>query len=107
VVKHATRILPLFRGDCSSAVELEIRVPEHRLREVIAVALETKGLLTLKEVARVLGVTPWVAYRLARERRLPGLVRLGQRRVYVRRAVLESWLQGKDNEQKVEVEIWP
>jgi predicted DNA-binding transcriptional regulator AlpA len=107
VVKHATRILPLFRGDCSSAVEPEIGVPEHRLREVIAVDLEMKGLLTLKETARVLGLSLWKTYDLARRRKLPGLVRLGERRIYVRRAILESWLQGKDQEQKDESVVWP
>ena len=98
----------LFRGDCSSAVEPEIGVPEHRLREVIAVAVEMKGLLTLKETARVLGLSPWVTYSLARQGKLPGLVRLGERRVYVRRAVLESWLRGENPaKDKDEVEIWP
>jgi excisionase family DNA binding protein len=76
--------------------------------EVIAMALETKGLLTLKEVARLLGLTPWVAYRLARERRLPGLVRLGERRVFVRRAILESWLRGESPARdKDESVVWP
>ena len=55
----------------------------------------------------MLGVSQWVAYNLARQGRLPGLVRLGERRLYVKRRVLEAWLQGKDREQKAEVEIWP
>jgi excisionase family DNA binding protein len=77
--------------------------------EVIAMTTtrEDKQLLSIREAARVLGLTPWVAYRLARERRLPGLVRLGERRVYVRRAILEAWLQGKDQEQKDESMVWP
>jgi predicted DNA-binding transcriptional regulator AlpA len=107
-VKHTARILPHFRGDCSSAVEPEIGVLEHRLREVIAVDLEMKGLLTLKETARVLGLSLWKTYDLARRRKLPGLVRLGERRIYVRRAILESWLRGESpTKDKDEVEIWP
>jgi excisionase family DNA binding protein len=66
-----------------------------------------KQLLSIREVSKLLGVSMYVAYDLARKGRLPGLVRLGERRVYVRRAVLERWLQGKDNGQKDEVEIWP
>ena len=69
--------------------------------------LEMKGLLTLKETARVLGLSLWKTYDLARRRKLPGLVRLGERRIYVRRAILESWLQGKDQEQKDESVVWP
>jgi hypothetical protein len=35
-------------------------------------------------------------------------VRLGERRVYVRRAVLEAWLRGESpTKDKDEVEIWP
>jgi excisionase family DNA binding protein len=78
--------------------------------EVIAMTTtrEDKQLLSIREAARVLGLTPWVAYRLARERRLPGLVRLGERRIYVRRAALEAWLRGENpTKDKNEVEIWP
>jgi hypothetical protein len=55
----------------------------------------------------VLGLSLWKTYDLARRRKLPGLVRLGERRIYVRRAILESWLQGKDQEQKDESVVWP
>jgi excisionase family DNA binding protein len=52
-------------------------------------------LITVKEAARELGVSPWVVYRLVRENLLPGVVRLGKRRVVLRRDVVEAWLRGE------------
>ena len=51
-----------------------------------------KELMTIPEVAQVLGLSRRAVYRLARLGLLPGIVRLG-RRVFVRRAYLENWLR--------------
>jgi excisionase family DNA binding protein len=51
-------------------------------------------LVSVKEVANELGLSRWSTYRLIREGRLPGVVRAGQRRVFVRRDVLDAWLRG-------------
>jgi len=66
-----------------------------------------KQLLSIREVSKLLGVSMYVAYDLARKGRLPGVVRLGERRLYVRRAVLESWLRGESLVQKDESVVWP
>jgi len=71
------------------------------------VDLEMKGLLTIRETARLLGLSPWVAYRLAREGKLPGLVRLGGRRLFVKRKVLEAWLKSDGQEKDVVEVSWP
>jgi excisionase family DNA binding protein len=58
------------------------------------------GLLSIREAARMLGLSPYSTYVLARRGKLPGLVRLGARRLYVKRTVLEQWLRGEPREPK-------
>jgi excisionase family DNA binding protein len=57
-----------------------------------------RALLTVPEAAALAGLSKAVAYRLAAEDRLPGLLRLPGRRMRVRRRVLEAWLAGDDGE---------
>ena len=53
-----------------------------------------KPLLTVAEAARMMGLSCSTGYELARAGELPGHVELLGRR-YVRRAVLEAWLDGQ------------
>jgi excisionase family DNA binding protein len=55
-----------------------------------------RALLSISEAAAVAGLSTSVAYRLARQDRLPGLVRLPGRQLLVRRPVLEAWLTGRE-----------
>jgi excisionase family DNA binding protein len=57
-----------------------------------------RALLTVPEAAALAGLSKAVAYRLAAEDRLPGLLRLPGRRLRVRRRVLEAWLAGDDGD---------
>jgi excisionase family DNA binding protein len=58
-------------------------------------------LAKVSEVAEELGVSRWVVYRLAREGTLPGVARIGKRRIVIRRDILEAWLrEGVDASQK-------
>jgi excisionase family DNA binding protein len=50
-------------------------------------------LLRVRELARRLGVSRRVAYELVARGVVPGVVRVG-RAVYVRRRVLQAWLEG-------------
>ena len=54
-----------------------------------------KPLLSVAEAGRELGIRTTTAYEWARRGELPGLVRHGGR-FYVRRAVLEAYIQGTD-----------
>jgi excisionase family DNA binding protein len=54
-----------------------------------------RALLSVPEAAALAGVSKSVAYRLARQDRLPGLVRVPGRQLRVRRPVLEAWLAGR------------
>jgi excisionase family DNA binding protein len=51
-------------------------------------------LLTIAEAARLAGLAKSVAYRLAAQDELPGLVKLPGCQMLVRRRVLEAWLNG-------------
>jgi excisionase family DNA binding protein len=54
----------------------------------------TEWTLTVPEAARLLGISRGLAYKLAREGRLPGVISLG-RRFIVARAALERLLAGE------------
>jgi excisionase family DNA binding protein len=54
-----------------------------------------RQLLTIPEAAALMGVSRSIAYEMARQGQLPGLVRLSGHRMLVRRRVLESWLAGE------------
>ena len=57
-----------------------------------------RALLSVPEAAALAGFSRAVAYRLVREDRLPGLVKLPGRRLRVRRRVLEAWLAGEPDD---------
>ncbi|MDR7413671.1 MAG: hypothetical protein QN133_12940 [Armatimonadota bacterium] len=60
--------------------------------------VRTPPLMEIREVARTLGWSYWRTWRLMREGRLPGVIRLG-RRMYVKAAVLLDWLAGRHIEE--------
>jgi predicted DNA-binding transcriptional regulator AlpA len=51
-------------------------------------------LLTAKAVARLLAVPRWDVYQLSRDGRLPGLVRIGRRRLRWDPLVLAKFIEG-------------
>ena len=50
--------------------------------------------LSIEEAAQLLGIGRTLAYDLARRGELPGVVRLGQKRLRVSRLALENYLAG-------------
>lgn len=54
--------------------------------------------LTVKEAAAMLGISRNLAYELARRGKLPGVIKLGEKRIVVSRVQLENLLQGRANE---------
>lgn len=64
--------------------------------------MRDKPLLSIREAAAVAGWSPSVAYQLAREGRLPGLVVLPGHRLLVRRRVLDAWLAGERDDTAAE-----
>jgi excisionase family DNA binding protein len=53
--------------------------------------------LTIKEAAAMLGISRNLAYELARRGELPGVIKLGEKRIVVSRAQLENLLRGRAN----------
>jgi excisionase family DNA binding protein len=56
-----------------------------------------RALLSVPEAAALAGASKSAVYRLARQDRLPGLVRVPGRQLRVRRPVLEAWLAGRSD----------
>jgi len=56
-----------------------------------------KMTLSIPEVAETLGISRNLAYELAARGELPGLIRLGQKRVVCSRLAIERLLQGESN----------
>ena len=56
-----------------------------------------KMTLSIQEVAETLGISRNLAYELAARGELPGLIRLGQKRVVCSRLAIERLLQGESN----------
>ena len=56
-----------------------------------------KMTLSIPEVAETLGISRNLAYELAAKGELPGLIRLGQKRVVCSRLAIERLLQGDSN----------
>ncbi len=54
-----------------------------------------KMTLSIPEVAETLGISRNLAYQLAAREELPGLIRLGKRRVVCSRLAIERLLQGE------------
>lgn len=50
---------------------------------------------SVKDAAVRLGISKNLCYRLAREGRLPGVIKLGDKRLVVSRVALENLLQGE------------
>jgi len=61
--------------------------------------MHTDGRLTLtvKETAAMLGISRNLAYQLAREGKLPGIIKLGDKRLVVSKMQLENLLKGRAN----------
>jgi len=59
--------------------------------------LTDNGRLTIqiREAAAMLGISKNLAYRLAREGKLPGVIKLGNKRLVVSKIQLENLLQGE------------
>lgn len=51
--------------------------------------------ISVEEAARQLGISRGLAYELARTGKLPGVIRLGAKRLVVSRAALERLLEGE------------
>ena len=50
---------------------------------------------TIRETAAKLGISKGLAYRLAKEGRLPGLLKLGDKRLVVSATQLENLIRGE------------
>lgn len=57
---------------------------------------------SIKEAAAMLGISKNLAYQLAREGTLPGVIRLGAKRLVVSRAQLETLLHGTTEKDGLE-----
>ena len=53
--------------------------------------------LTIAEAAAMLGISRNLAYELARRGELPGVIKLGQRRLVVSKLAISRLLEGKDD----------
>ncbi|MHB1418195.1 MAG: helix-turn-helix transcriptional regulator [Bacillota bacterium] len=56
-----------------------------------------KRTLSIPEVAGLLGISQSLAYKLAREGVLPGVRRLGEKRLVILRDAFEKFLQEEEN----------
>lgn len=57
-----------------------------------------KGLLTIKDVGKVMGWSPEIAYKRITRGEIPGTCRLGGR-IYVKGPVLRAWLERDDERE--------
>ena len=58
--------------------------------------------MTIPEVAKVLGISRGLAYQLAARGELPGLIRLGEKRVVCSKPAIKKLLQGESEAIKKE-----
>ena len=56
--------------------------------------VEDRLTISVAEAAAQLGISRNLGYTLAREGKLPGAIRLGEKRIIVSRARFEAWLNG-------------
>lgn len=56
-----------------------------------------KMTLSIPEVAEMLGISRNLAYQLAAKEELPGLIRLGEKRVVCSKLAIDKLLQGGSN----------
>ena len=61
--------------------------------------------MTIPEVAKVLGISRGLAYQLAARGELPGLIRLGGKRVVCSKLSIEKLLQGESKATKKETYV--
>jgi len=59
---------------------------------------DKKQTVTVEEAASLLGIGRNLAYLLARRGKLPGVIKLGEKRLVVSKSAIEKLLQGKDDE---------
>lgn len=62
------------------------------------IATTEKLTLSITQTAAMLGISRGLAYSLAKSGQLPGVIRLGGKRLVVSRVALERLLQGNGNE---------
>ena len=62
--------------------------------------MDNKLTLTIAETAHELSISRSQCYELARQGVIPGVVRLGAKRIVVSRAVLVKWLEQAGGEAK-------
>jgi excisionase family DNA binding protein len=58
---------------------------------------ENRLTLSVEETAALLGVSRNLAYKLARQGKLPGVIPIGQKRLVVSKAAIERLLEGQVN----------
>ena len=56
--------------------------------------MEEKATMTVLEASKKLSISRALAYKLAREGKLAGAIRLGSKRIIVSRVQFERWLNG-------------
>ena len=72
-----------------------------KLREDINMAIESEKLVyTVDEVSKLLNVSRNLTYRLCRERKIPGVIFLGSRRMVISVAALNRLLEGNSEKPK-------
>ena len=59
--------------------------------------MNEKLVLSIPEVAEKLSISRNLVYRLAREKKLPGVIELGPKRMVVSAAAIERLLNGQNN----------
>lgn len=66
--------------------------------------MESKGeclTLSVSEAAAMLGISRNLGYELARRGNLPGIIKLGKKRLVVSRRTIERLLQGEDTQKRI------
>ena len=61
--------------------------------------LETRLCITVPEAAAMLGISRNLAYELAKRGELPGIIKLGQKRLVVSKLAIQRLLQGEDSQK--------
>jgi len=57
-----------------------------------------RATLSVREAAQLLGISKNLAYQLARQGKLPGMIRLGQKRIVVSRIAIDRLLSQSDSQ---------
>jgi len=59
--------------------------------------IENRLTLSVEEASTILGISRNLGYSLAREGKLPGCIKLGQKRIVVSKAAIENLLEAGKN----------